>query len=126
MFIEFYLLSLAGFLMYLLLSFYVLQRGTPGLSIKDTVMLYLKKNAFFVMLSFVFITVIDYLLTQEGGEFIISLATEKMLTGETPFHFKLFAVLLGLGFSMVFDRLRAIIKPIKLDLEPGGSPPSSV
>lgn len=117
MFWEFYLLSLAGFAIYVLISFFVMQTGTPGLSTGKTIHLYFSKNTFFISAGFILLTVIDYLLTMEGSEFIINWFSNSLLDGGTPFGIKFFAFLIGLFISLLFERLRALIKPMDIKVE---------
>lgn len=113
--LGFLILSMIGFLIYLFIALAVFKRGAK-LTNKETIPSYLEKNLFWMIAQILAIVVISYLLTVEGSGWILEFGTDKLLSGETPFHYSLFSVLVGLCITVIIDRLRAIVKPIPIDL----------
>jgi len=113
--LVFLVLSLIGFLIYLSIALAVFKRG-GNFTNKETFGIYFEINLFWFIAQILTLVLVSFLLTIEGSEFIIEYSTNKFLNGDTPFQYSLFASLVGLSISVIIDRLRAIIKPVPIQV----------
>lgn len=126
MFWTFLLLAFAGALVALFLSLIVFARSTNRLQNFETMQAYGKLNAFFMYASLILITVVSFLLTVPGGDWLIKYLSGNQLDGTTPFQFYLMAFLTGLLIHFIIDKIRGIVKPVQLDTRTLPKPESTV
>ena len=96
MFITFLLLAFAGYITYLLISLDKYNSQTPYLNKIETIKEYFGKYLFVVFAALIILIVFTYLLTLDGGAWLVQLLTNEEFTGETPFSVHLTAYFIGL------------------------------
>jgi H+/Cl- antiporter ClcA len=102
MFWIFLLFAFIGYLSYLLISLDKFDKQTEIITAKmETVRLYFVKYFFVVILSLLTIIAFSYMVTLDGGQWLIETITDKYVPGNTPFAFHIAAYLFGL-LNLIF------------------------
>ncbi len=102
MFWIFLLFAFIGYLSYLLISLDKFDKQTEIITAKmETVRLYFVKYFFVVILSLLTIIAFSYMVTLDGGQWLIETITDKYVPGNTPFAFHIAAYLFGM-LNLIF------------------------
>lgn len=97
MFIQFLILSAAGFLVFLLFSIAKFNKSTKTVKFSETLYLYFigDYRVLPVVATFIILCVLSYLLTIPGKEWFVQWFTGGQVPSDTPFGILITAFLLG-------------------------------
>ncbi|GEM_PF-4898656 len=121
MFGIFLAFAFIGYLSYLLISLDKFDKQTEAIGEKmETIKLYFVKYLFAVLLSLLTIIAFSYMVTLDGGQWLIETITDRYVPGNTPFAFHIAAYLFGLlnliFVKWLFDRFG---KPFQINVTQG-------
>lgn len=91
-------------------------QSTKKVNDLTTIKVWWSLNAYTTIFSYIVISLVSFLLTVPGGDWLIEALSGGKLTGDTPFGFYLIAAASGFIIQFAFDKWRGIKNPIQFDL----------
>ena len=116
LFLTYLLLAWLGALAVVFFSLVSFSASTNSVNNLTTVKAWWSLNAFQTGFSIIVISLVSFLLTVPGGDWIIGVITGGKLDGSTPIGFYVTAIASGFVIQYGFDKWRGVKNPIQLDL----------
>lgn len=116
MFLTYLVLAWVGALAVVFLSLVSFSRSTKAVNDLNTIRAWWKLNAFTTIFSYIVVSLLSFLLTVPGGDWLVEYLSGGKISGDTPFGFYFFAAASGFIVMFAFDKWRGISKPVQLDL----------
>lgn len=117
-FLEFLLLTFAGWIMYLVIDFGVVYKTAPGVHLRDVICLYWEINFVEIIMSFILIFVLSYLyISGSLDEFLALIRINVKFNSNTEIK----ALLLGFYLKLISVLIRKFTSPVRIQLDGAAS-----
>lgn len=111
-----FLAGLTGWLIFMLGNLQAVNKATPELTFKQTIIMYWERSSFYIIASFLTLWAVVYIININGIQFIANYFFSDDLAKSLPFETKevkvVLAFIFGLSIEAVSNLLRRILKPI--------------